>query len=485
MNKYYTERQFFTLNEKKRATKVIVKRDGKLVRILTQNVLVGDIIHIHSGEILPVNIILLKTHGHGGLGVAQTQTNTQSQLNSDITTGITRKFPLTSWGERDNIPENNIKHEGPFLLGGSRVMYGGGIGVVGAVGDNVPNVPNISHIYKKKYIYKASTQLELKLEKLGHFLGGAGLLIGAVIFILLLLHLLLSIHIRGISIFSIFSIRVFNIYLQNILLCICIIIMAVPEGISCLYSIAIAHSIHKIKDQGNIYIQNMSSCENLAGVREVLLGKSGVVTKGDLDSSVLSVYAEDKLIRGNTLKEAFIEKTIELICQSIALNSTAELVPCDDGEKEYKQFGSRLECILLKLTKDLGINYEQLRVENMTKRTYHCPYSPSRGKMTTIIKIKDKIRIYVLGGSEIVLNKCDKYVNKKGKDKSFTGEKKKGIEESIINELGRDFNRTISLAYKDINLNQFDESKYDESIDPQLFERDEISNNLTLTNLSN
>jgi magnesium-transporting ATPase (P-type) len=73
-----------------------------------------------------------------------------------------------------------------------------------------------------------------------------------------------------------------------------------------------------------------------------------------------------------------------------------------------------------------------------------------RKRQSTIVKMDSSIhRIYTKGAAEIVL-KCSEYYEEKGKQVKLTEDKKKEIEEKVIDKFNREGLRSIAVSYRDL-----------------------------------
>jgi len=63
------------------------------------------------------------------------------------------------------------------------------------------------------------------------------------------------------------------------ILAVCILIVAIPEGLPLAVSIAMALSINKLKNQ-EILIKNINSIQTCAMLHDICIGKTGIITKG-------------------------------------------------------------------------------------------------------------------------------------------------------------------------------------------------------------
>lgn len=80
-----------------------------------------------------------------------------------------------------------------------------------------------------------------------------------------------------------------------------IIIVAVPEGLPLTITLSLAYSVLRMKDDG-ILIKDLTSPESMGKVDQILVGKTGTLTTGDL--KVNQFYVQGKVLknkRANTL----------------------------------------------------------------------------------------------------------------------------------------------------------------------------------------
>ena len=115
-NNYAKEKQFQSLMAEREERDVLVIRDNKDAAVSVHGLLVGDILRVKQGDMLPADCVLLSGH--------KITTDESSQ------TGETRdieKQPL------DMVAQGEPN---PFLISGTTVKTGVGIALVVAVGDN-------------------------------------------------------------------------------------------------------------------------------------------------------------------------------------------------------------------------------------------------------------------------------------------------------------------------------------------------------------
>lgn len=126
------------------------------------------------------------------------------------------------------------------------------------------------------------TPLQERLEKMAGAFGKWGYFSGFVIFMAMSLFLVCKI------IFSeteFLSYDVLYKFLTLIIVCITVIIVAVPEGLPMSVTIAMAFSVtHMKKDQ--LLMKKMQACETMGSVSEICTGKTATLTTNDMNVKV-------------------------------------------------------------------------------------------------------------------------------------------------------------------------------------------------------
>ena len=85
--------------------------------------------------------------------------------------------------------------------------------------------------------------------------------------------------------------------LDIIMLCVSIIVVAIPEGLPLAVTLSLAFSIKKLMDKNNL-VRKMHACETMGGANYICTDKTGTLTKNEMN--VFKVLTANKEI---TLKE--------------------------------------------------------------------------------------------------------------------------------------------------------------------------------------
>ena len=118
LNDYKREKQCAILNSKKDNRQVKVVQSGKSIQISTFEVVVGDVVHLQRGDLIPADGILIS--GHGIRCDESSATGESDAIRS-----------LEKFGRRKRDVEN-----GAFIISGSKVLECAGKYVVTSVGIN-------------------------------------------------------------------------------------------------------------------------------------------------------------------------------------------------------------------------------------------------------------------------------------------------------------------------------------------------------------
>ena len=150
----------------------------------------------------------------------------------------------------------------------------------------------------------------------------------------------------------------------------------------------------------------------------------------------------------------------ELITESIVWNSTAYIETLENGAKETT--GNVTEVGLIKYLTQSKVNTEKL-IEQREKNEiiFKLPFNSKRKRATTVIKHPSqagKVRVFVKGAPEIIIEKCVKFIGQSGSIVQMTPEKRDWIiYEGVVKTFARKCYRTLLLAYAD-----YDEAKWEE-----------------------
>ena len=154
-------------------------------------------------------------------------------------------------------------------------MTGSGRAIVCAVGDNTRLAKGRTE--EDLIIKEQQTFLEERLDHTSKQISKYAVFIAILIIITQTIFLILEMAFRGDR--EILSSNTLLGCAKIAILAVCILIVAIPEGLPLAVSIAMALSITKLKNE-EILIKNIDSIQTCAMLHDICIGKTGIITKG-------------------------------------------------------------------------------------------------------------------------------------------------------------------------------------------------------------
>jgi len=385
-----------------------VIRHGTRKTTPNDNLLVGDIILLETGDAIPADI--LYAHGH--------------DLKADFSS-------MTGENELILIDEHN-----PFLLAGCRVMEGSCTGIVVAVGIH----SQWGKIKLNLDEEVESTPLQNKLTALADLIGKAGMAAAILLFVVCVL--IYTIGKYAIDKDEWDSSSVTDI-LDYLIVSISLICVAVPEGLPLAVTISLAYSMFEMMKDNNL-VRHLSACETMGGATNICSDKTGTLTENKM--KVISVWmgGKDYSTKENV---AISGQLLHSLATGISINSSAYLTH-EDGKEVV--IGSTTEGAMIKFLRAVGVDYQEVRNKVPVKKVY--PFSSLSKRMATVIETGSSTVFLVKGAAEVLVESCESYQDENGEAKPID----RKIADAKIKEFASQGLRTLCIAYavfpKDIEL---------------------------------
>ena len=377
--------------------KALVKRDGSLKEILSEDIVPGDIVIIDAGRYIPGDLRLIDTANLKIEESAFTGESVPSEKDASFLPD--KEIPI---GDQNNMA---------FMS--TLATYGRGVGVVVGTGMNT-EIGKIAKMIEQEE--NDETPLQKKLSELGKILGFLAVGICIIIFII-----------------SFFQGRdLLEMFLTSISLA----VAAIPEGLPAIVAIVLALGVQRMVKK-NAIIRKLPAVETLGSVSIICSDKTGTLTQNKM--TVTTVYTNDSYIKESDFNLNDNESKLLVDC----------MVLCNDATySEKSQTGDPTEIALLESPFKLNILKEKLEKE--FKRIDEIPFDSDRKLMTTVNLVDDKkARVFTKGALDSILSICNK-ISINGKLLDFTKEyKAKVLENSNI--MSDKALRVLAFAYKDIS----------------------------------
>jgi len=382
---------------KKLATpKAVVKRNGELIEIPSEEVVPGDIIIIDAGRYIPCDLRLIES---ANLKIEESALTGES-VPSDKDASVVLSGEDTPLGDQKNMA---------FMS--TLATYGRGIGVAVATGMNT----EIGKIAKMLDAEEAEqTPLQKKLAELGKILGFGALLICALMFVVGMLQ----------------KRDLMEMFLTSISLA----VAAIPEGLAAIVTIVLAIGVQKMIKE-NAIIRKLPAVETLGSVNIVCSDKTGTLTQNKM--TVTKFYCDNAF--GDITSLNINDNTHRLLLENLVL--------CNDATySESSQTGDPTEVALLVAGAEFSIFKDEL--QELHSRINEVPFDSDRKLMTTVNKYNDEYYIMTKGAIDNLLKLCNKaYLN--GEIVDMTDDIKADIM-SYSNTMSNDALRVLGAACRKI-----------------------------------
>lgn len=414
INDWQKERQFVKLNEKKEDRSVKAIRNGKTQEVSVHDVLVGDVLLLEPGDLVPVDGIFIDGHN---VKCDESSATGESDL--------LRKTPADEvWLAMEN--HENLRKMDPFIISGAKVTEGVGTFLVTATGINSAYGKTMMSLREDNDPTPLQVKLNALAETIAKLGGAAALLLFVILFIKFLAELPHNDRSAG---------QKGQDFLNIFIVAVTIVVVAVPEGLPLAVTLALAFATKRMTKDHNL-VRVLRSCETMGNATTVCSDKTGTLTQNvmtvvagavgttsrfanrvetesdpDQQSKAGRKDVDDQLedVGVNEFLSVLNEKVKASWLQSIVANSTAFESTDDHGNTVF--IGSKTETAILQFCRDhLGMGPLSVERAN-TKVVQLFPFDSGRKCMGVVLKLADdKYRLYVKGASEIMLKHCTKTV---------------------------------------------------------------------------
>ncbi|CUH96832.1 Calcium-transporting ATPase lmo0841 [Propionispora sp. 2/2-37] len=379
--------------------RAVVRRDGEVKEINSENVVAGDVIILDAGRYVPADLRLINSANLQIEESALTGESVPTEKNAADVPADT-KTPI---GDQANMA---------FMS--TLVTYGRGEGIVVATAMDT-EIGKIARILDDDV--DEMTPLQKRLEELGKTLGYIALGITVLIFVI-----------------SLFQDRpLFEMFLTAISLA----VAAIPEGLPAIVAIVLALGVTRIS-RVNAIVRKLPAVETLGSVSIICSDKTGTLTQNRM--TVVKFYTAGNLGQvpaeagefhpGNTDGKELIKS----------------FVLCSDATYENgESTGDPTEVALVVFGEKYGLGRKKLQAEH--KRVSEKPFDSDRKLMSTLTEEENGYRVHTKGALDTIL-KISSRALVQGKVVPLT-EELKAEYLTVAETMSNDALRVLGAAYKD------------------------------------
>lgn len=389
--------------------KAKVIRDGIVEEILSKELVVGDIVSLEAGDVVPADARIINCFS--------------LMVNESSLTGESESVEKTSEViEKEELALGDQKN---MIFSGSLVTYGRGMAIITAVGMGT-EIGKIASLIKDTE--DRVTPLQKSLDKFGR-------------------NLSISIIILCIFVFGI------NIYhgvstIDALLFAVALAVAAIPEALSSIVTIVLAIGTQKMSKE-NAIIKKLKAVEGLGSVSIICSDKTGTLTQNKMTAKSIFVDGYTKKVEDIDINKALELKLLENSCL------------CSDAiSSNGKEIGDPTETALTNLANKFNIKELEIREKN--KRVGELPFDSDRKLMSTLCNIENKYNMITKGALDVILKRT-KYIMTSNGIRNITEEDIKLIEKTnfeMSNNGLRVLAFTIREFEKEKNIEVNDENDF-------------------------
>ena len=474
----------------------------------SDDILVGDLINIMIGDILPADMILIE-----GNGIKMDESSLTGESDS------LRKEPFEKCIEMQH-DNNSSKIPSPLMLSGTHCVEGTGLAIVLAVGDH--SQKGIIRRTVDNAQENSQTPLEEKLESIAENIGWFGMGAGIVTLVALTIRFgisydnhdktykkesykkdLVTAYLMNFpyerinkEIYSEANIKlndpkseISENILNIIMLSVSIIVVAIPEGLPLAVTLSLAFSIKKLMDYKNL-VRKMHACETMGGANYICTDKTGTLTKNEMNVYKV-LTAKNKITLKETLEanetgaldknknndqkiregyEIYFKnkKFWEQLKISVSLNVDGQIKhlekPDINGDTESCETKNKTDKAFIDFLYRFRVSISGERTKYISDKNYYkqIPFDSKRKRMTTFIRHDSSdtgFRLYTKGGAEKVNLYCSKYLDPETGEVKPLGDTEKSFIYDSIQEFNRQMLRSLYVCYKDIKKDEFENAE--------------------------
>jgi len=405
-----------------------VVRNGKMVEILAENLVPGDIVRLNEGDGIPADIRLIESDGYSANEFILTGESMPAEKDHLFSTEKT--LPVS---ERRNC-----------VYMGTTVARGRATGIVYATGLQT-EIGKISTSSEK--ITSAEAPVQVEIGDVAKKLTYATLVIALSLFIVrLVMHDSMALALA-------FSVSVAA--------------AMVPEGLPAQISMALALAVGRLSKRKAI-VKKIASAQTLGSATVIASDKTGTITKNEM--TITGCFFNGKSFsvsglgyepvgnimdeQGNVLKKDS-RADFQIYFLSGFLSSVGKISPPDKFHTSWYSIGDPTETSFSTLAMKAGYNLEEVEKEYPLVKSF--TFDSFRKRAASIRTHRHKVISFVKGSIESVLEASTKTISG-GKVSNLTSGQKKEIL-SLSAAFSEKALRVIAIAYKDI------ETKKDYTVD--------------------
>lgn len=374
ISEYGSNKAFEKLQEESSKIKSKVKRNGKIKEVNIDEVVVGDIIKLETGDKIPADGYIIE----GEITVDESSINGEAK-------------EAYKYASNGNITEKNMVFRGTVVYSKTALM------LVTKVGDKT-FYGNLALEIQEKSV---ESPLKLRLRNLANIISkigyiGALLVSVSYLFSVVVINNNFNIDLMWKTITN-FPLM-FGHVLYALTLSVTIIVVAVPEGLPMMITLVLSSNMKRML-KSNVLVRKLVGIETAGSLNILYTDKTGTLTKGKLEvigyvDSNLNIYKNSEQIKRT--------KLYNIVSKSFVWNNASNY-----DLKENKAIGGNIT--------DRALRVFMKDYNEVPNKIREIPFD---SKLKYSLVTVDKTN-YIKGAPEVIIKNCNKCYDSNGLEKSF------------------------------------------------------------------
>ena len=340
----------------------IVRRDGELLEIKAEDLVLGDVVVLEEGRVVSADLRLTQA----------------INLRTDESSLTGESLPIEKDATLIYSDDVGLADRKNCAYMSTPIVYGRGEGIVVNTGmkTEIGKIATLLRDTKEE-----DTPLQKRLADLSKLLGIVAIVIIIAMFSISVIEKLMAGPITDL----------WGFLGDTFLSAIALAVAAVPEGLTAVVTIVLALGVQKMV-KVNTIVRHLPSVETLGAVSVVCSDKTGTLTQNKM--TVVKTYCDEKLEDAAPNADVAIRD----LARGFMLSSNASI--------EHGIYGDPTEIALLDFARKQGL--EKSVEETKTPRIQEIPFDSVRKMMSTMHDCGDSKVIYTKGAMDSVLRFTDR-----------------------------------------------------------------------------
>lgn len=374
--------------QKMSAPEARVLRDGRQQKIPSEDVVVGDIILLETGDFIPADARLLS---------AENLKAEESSLTGE-------SVPVSKNADQVFASGTPVAERKNMVFSSTSITSGRGTAVVTAVGMDT-QVGKIASMLMENET--PSTPLQVRLAKTGKILGIAALAVCLAIFAMGLIQKVPP--------------------LEMFMISVSLAVAAIPEGLPAVVTIVLALGVRKMANNRAI-IRKLPAVETLGSASVICSDKTGTLTQNQM--TVTEVTTPSHRVPLSSLEAGDI-LSLGALCNNAVLTGPSGRIQAEGDPTESAIVIAAAQC-----------GKRKPELERQWPRVAEIPFDSSRKLMTTIHRLPSgKYRIITKGAPDVLVQRCTSFVD--------GGDNCRAVLQRLNQSMAERALRVLGVAYRD------------------------------------